>query len=221
MTTSLSPLSRTARWSIALGLLSALVAAFFGDAAVDHWVVTHRSAEAELLAKMCSRYFAWHWLMGAALLGFLLAWWRRREEWKRVLCVMMVAASLAGLSADVARGLTGRTRPSAVAAQGWYGIRSEARWLIFDHAYNSFPSGHTTAATGFVLPLFLWRRRFGALVFPFIVLVAGARIYVGAHHLSDVIAGAALGTLVAVLLWRRTAGGERLVNAARWPWARG
>lgn len=139
--------------------------------------------------------------MGAALAGLLLSWAAQKRELMRVLCVMMIAASLAGLSADVLRGLTGRTRPYADVPQGFYGIRSDSRWLITKHAYNSFPSGHTAAMTGFVFPLLLWRRRLLVIVVPLVAVVAAARVYLGAHHVSDTVAAAILGSFVAILVW--------------------
>ncbi len=148
--------------------------------------------------------------------GLLIAWLRSRRDWMRVLCAMMIAASLAGLSADFLRGVTGRTRPYTHAPQGWYGVRRDSQWLVFQHAYNSFPSGHTTTAVAFALPLFFWRRRLGLAAFLFIAAVAWARVYVGAHHISDVVAGAALGGLIAAWIWRRSAEGERIVNAFPW-----
>ena len=176
---------------------------FFVDQPVDHWVASHRDAGWEVAAKLCSRFLAWHWLMAMAGAGLLLAWVRGWRDWMRVLCVMMIAASLAGLSADLLRGLTGRTRPYAQVPQGFYGIRSGSKWLITEHAYNSFPSGHTAAIAGFAVPLLFWRRRLAWLVFAIISLVAAARVYLGAHHLTDIFAGALLGALIASAVWGR------------------
>ena len=187
----------------AFAVLLILILSFFLDESVDRWVAAHRFPAWETFAKLCSRYLAWPWLMGAAGMGLLLAWLCRRRDWMRMLCVMMIASSIAGLSADALRGLTGRTRPY-VEAQGWHGIRSGSQWLITKHAYNSFPSGHVTAAVAFGLPLFLWRRWLAFLVFPFAGVVGGARIYAGAHHLSDAVAGAILGSLIAAWVWRRS-----------------
>jgi len=159
---------------------------------------------------MCSRYLAWPWLMLGAGGGLLVAWLRSRRDWVRVLCAMMIAASLAGVSADLLRGMTGRTRPSAQVPQGWYGVRSGSQWLIIKHAYNSFPSGHAAAIVAFGLPLFFWKRSLGILVFCCVAVVGVARVYLGAHHISDVVAGAILGTLIAVLVWRR-------LNFKEWP----
>lgn len=215
MTTATASSRALERWIPAGALLALLLVSFFFDGGLDRWVAAQRVPFWELAAKTCSRFFAWHWLMFGAVAGLLLAWRKGRRDWLRVLCVMIVAASIAGLSADILRAGIGRTRPSARATQGWYGVRSGSEWLIVKHEFNSFPSGHTTAATGFSLPLFFWRRRLGWLVFPFIAVVAGARIYLGAHHLSDTIAAALLGFLLAGWIWQRSAAGERFVRALR------
>lgn len=64
----------------------------------------------------------------------------------------------------------------------------------------SFPSGHTLHAVAFTLviqvycPVLLW------VVLPFTVLVAMSRIILGLHYLTDVLAGAVLGSTVALLV---------------------
>ncbi len=64
----------------------------------------------------------------------------------------------------------------------------------------SFPSGHAaTAFAGAVALTYLWRA--GApLFFLLAVAIAFSRIYVGVHYPGDVLAGAALGTVVG-LAW--------------------
>ena len=62
----------------------------------------------------------------------------------------------------------------------------------------SFPSGHTLHAVAFSLvavafyPLLAW------LLVPFTLLVAASRVVLGLHYPSDVLAGAALGALIAL-----------------------
>ena len=64
----------------------------------------------------------------------------------------------------------------------------------------SFPSGHAaTAFAGAVALTYLWRR--GApLFFLLAAAIAFSRVYVGVHDPGDVVAGAALGTVVG-LAW--------------------
>ena len=185
-------------------IVAVLLAGIFCDTAVNQGVASNRAPNWERAAKLISRYLAWHWLMLACAFALGIAWLRGARRWQRVICAMMVAASLAGLSADFLRGVTGRTRPyhSAV-PQGFYGVHDGTQWLITKHAYNSFPSGHTAAISGLLAPLVLWRRRFAATAVPVVCVVAAARVYLGAHHLSDILAGALLGTIVATAVWRR------------------
>jgi undecaprenyl-diphosphatase len=64
----------------------------------------------------------------------------------------------------------------------------------------SFPSGHAaTAFAGAVSLTYLWRRA-APLFFLLASAIAFSRVYVGVHYPGDVLAGAALGTVVA-LAW--------------------
>jgi membrane-associated phospholipid phosphatase len=191
------------RWWLIIAAAFALAIAFGFDATIDAAVAANRIRPIELAARFVSRFLAWQWLMGAAVIALFVASRMRRRDWQRVLCTMIVAASVAGLSADLLRGLSGRTRPYSRTPQGFYGPRENSQWLIGRHEFNSFPSGHTATITAFVLPLIAWRRRLATVMVPVITIVAGARVYIGAHHLSDVIAGAALGAVVALLVCRR------------------
>jgi membrane-associated phospholipid phosphatase len=186
-------------FALALALLAGacIALAFLLDAPVEGWVAAHREPAWEAAAKMISRYGAWPWLMVGGITGIGIAWARRRPDWIRVLVTMMVAASIAGLSADCIRGVTGRTRPNAGVPQGWYGLRRNSEWLIGRHAYNAFPSGHTAAATAFAAAFWFSYRKRGMILALAALCVAGSRLYLAEHHFSDVVAGFWLGVGVA------------------------
>lgn len=82
-------------------------------------------------------------------------------------------------------------------------------------AATSYPSGHTTmaAALTVILVLLLRRRWLWIIAVAWIVAMAWSRTYLEAHWLTDVLAGAVLGTSAACLAWgvssrfRRRAGG--------------
>ena len=64
----------------------------------------------------------------------------------------------------------------------------------------SFPSGHTASAFAGATALLLHSRRPGLIALAYAVLVGISRMYLCVHWPTDVIAGAAIGVLVAVLV---------------------
>jgi undecaprenyl-diphosphatase len=150
----------------------------------------------------------WSILLAAALcLGFALrarraARWRDAVLWRNAagLAGFVLAALLAsGIAANVLKWGLGRARPSisdGVAPFGFDPIATSAGWA-------SFPSGHATTIVALAVALgFVWPRL--RLAFLSLALwVAVSRVMVGAHWLSDVVAGAALGaaTVYALRLW--------------------
>src|SRR6202007_2925705 len=84
--------------------------------------------------------------------------------------------------------LTGRRRPCALEPHCWSTVLPPDQF--------SFPSGHTITAFAFATPLMAyypdltWGLGFCALS------IAASRIMLGMHFLSDVIAGALLGSLL-------------------------
>ena len=135
-----------------------------------------------------------HVLLGLMLMG--IAYWRRNKRWMRIFAAMLLACALAGIANRVVKISAGRARPN---------VQTEARWSgpSFSASYHSFPSGHTAASAAFFATLAFasWRVGLGLLAIP--LLIAFSRMYVGAHHLSDVVAAALLGALIAYFVARR------------------
>jgi undecaprenyl-diphosphatase len=65
----------------------------------------------------------------------------------------------------------------------------------------SFPSDHATAAFAIAVSIFLRHRRAGWIALLLATLLSISRVAVGVHYPGDVLGGAALGTLAALLLW--------------------
>ncbi len=81
-----------------------------------------------------------------------------------------------------------------------YTVMPEVRLLIAPDPESSFPSGHAATAFGSAMVIFLREKgwlRWTVLVLA--ILMAFSRLYVGVHYPLDVLAGAAVGTLVAAL----------------------
>jgi len=79
---------------------------------------------------------------------------------------------------------------------------------------TSFPSGHSASAAGFATGVALESGRAGIIVAPVAAAVAYSRMHVGAHWLSDVVGGVAIGAGVA-LLGRLIVPARRRRRAAR------
>lgn len=75
--------------------------------------------------------------------------------------------------------------------------------LFARHAADaSFPSDHATASMAIAVAFLLRGRRFwGILTFVFAVILDFGRVAAGFHYPTDVLAGAAIGALAALLLW--------------------
>jgi membrane-associated phospholipid phosphatase len=180
--------------AIAIGLLL-IIASFYLDDAVHKWQHIHRWKNIQQLSRNVTRATDWptHVIAGLALAG--LAWWRGNRKWTRVFLAMILAGALAGSSAYALKLSTGRVRPSVKVEKVWGGPDLRQN-------YQSFPSGHTAFTSGFFGVLFFVSWRLGLLFLPIPIFVAFSRIFLGAHHLSDVVCAVFLGLLCAFIVAR-------------------
>lgn len=68
----------------------------------------------------------------------------------------------------------------------------------------SFPSGHTLASFEGAVSIFLYNRKIGCAAIVLAALIAFSRLYLMVHYPLDVLTGAVLGTLFAVISMRLT-----------------
>jgi membrane-associated phospholipid phosphatase len=184
-------------WIWALGLLIGVVlvyAAFQADASVHEWQQAHRWRHRPELNRLITRVTDWPVHVTAGLLLAGIAWWRGKKRWAVVFLSMVAAAALAGTAAYGVKVAVGRPRP-AVKIE-----RLADRADSFRPNYQAFPSGHSAASAAFFGVLFFVCWRLGLALFLIPLLVGASRIFLGAHYLSDVTAGLALGLFCAALV---------------------
>ena len=182
-------------WLFGLLLGALLLAgAFYLDASVQAWVTQHQAPLVAQSMERVSWWGDWPQHVAVALLGALIAYALGSRRWIMICVAMIIACALAGMTNRVLKIATGRARPTVSVDAGWNGPS-------FGSKYNSFPSGHTAASTAFFGTLLLARRRVGLVLLPIPVLVAVSRIYLNAHHFSDVMGGALVGVLCALATW--------------------
>jgi len=121
--------------------------------------------------------------------GLALTGWRGQRAALRGLGSVVVASALANL---LGKFVFGGRRPD-VSHLPW------VRRLARQPTSGSFPSGHSASAAAFATGVALEWPAAGAVVAPVAAAVAYSRLHVGAHWLSDVAGGVALGAGVALV----------------------
>jgi membrane-associated phospholipid phosphatase len=191
------------RWLLLIGVVLAIVSFRFDDACWA-WIREHQQSGLLRLAGILSKYGDWPELMLMGLLGVAVAWWARRRKAVKVLLCMLIASTIAGGVVNTVRLTTGRSRPNAVQIpQGWFGLRRNGEWLLFKNKYHAFPSGHSASAFAFFGVLAFAYRRIGWCFLGPAAAIGWSRIYLGAHHLSDVLVGMIVGMVFAYYVWIR------------------
>jgi undecaprenyl-diphosphatase len=161
---------------------------FLFDPRVERFVVDHRTAWLTSLMRVVT------WLGSTAVIvpillvlaGVLI---RRRRDWRSVALLAITLVGAIGLY-DIVKPLVGRARPPATLWIGHY-------------SGSAFPSGHATQSIAFygMLAVVLSTGRsarakhllwIGAAAMT--LLIGASRVYLGAHWLTDVLGGYALGT---------------------------
>ena len=108
------------------------------------------------------------------------------------------AIAASGIVAQIVKHIVGRARPKLFAVDGPYSFHG----LSIQNSWASFPSGHTTSAFAAAVALGFMRPQWRGRLLAAAVIIGLSRVLVGAHYPSDVVGGAALGSLVSLALAR-------------------
>ncbi len=124
-----------------------------------------------------------------------IVWWRTKEWWFAI--IPLIAISLQATVFVIATAVVGRERPPV-------------ERLDPTPPTSSYPSGHVGASTALYVSFALMATRISNVVVRRVVivlcivaplLVSYARLYRGAHHVSDIVVGILNGVLCALLAW--------------------
>jgi undecaprenyl-diphosphatase len=135
-------------------------------------------------------------LLFAALLAALFlarGKWRSRNARHGVVAAAL-SAGLALTLAKVISDLVARPRP--------FVEHPHAAHLFIKHAADyGFPSDHASGAFAIAVALLLRHRRAGLLALVMATLIGVGRVMIGVHYPTDILGGALLGTLCALVFW--------------------
>ncbi|MHC4178102.1 MAG: phosphatase PAP2 family protein [Planctomycetota bacterium] len=179
---------------LAVLLLVAAIPALAVDCPLSRWCIDSFPSYLRILVSIFEPFGQALGVLAVALAVCVLD----RQRWW-VLPRVLTCSFGAGLAANVVKMLVERTRPREFDFAGsvW---TTFGGWLPLTGAGSgdqSFPSAHTATAAGLAMALAWLYPRFRMLFPVLVVLVAGHRLESGAHYLSDVLCGAALGIIVA------------------------
>jgi lipid A 4'-phosphatase len=193
--------ARIAIWAaVVLGIEA--VAIMWIDRPLAEYLHTHMTAVQPFFAVVQQFGIGYPYLIVTALAFVILRWGgelpplqHRAAAMRSASAIpgfMFLAVAASGLIVDLLKIVVGRARPKLLFATGtydfgWFGLRSD-EW--------SFPSGHAATAAALMTALWcLWPR---PLLFYIAAaaLIAVSRVMIGAHYLSDVIAGAVVAVVV-------------------------
>ncbi|MFD7923768.1 phosphatase PAP2 family protein [Streptomyces sp. NPDC059740] len=137
--------------------------------------------------------------LGVFALLMIVGWWRARKARRPVLPVyaVPVVVVLSYVADDLLKSLVDEQRPCRIL----HVATVQACPPMGDW---SFPSNHATIAAAATVALLMIDRRVGLLAVPVALLMAASRVWVGAHYPHDVLAGLAIGSVLAAVLTRLT-----------------
>ncbi len=125
---------------------------------------------------------SWFWLAGLGLL-----WWLGTDYWKRELLILIISILVTAGVVFLIKFTVRRSRP-------------EGEWgkIYRTTDPHSFPSGHSARAMMLAVIMLGLSPGVGIALLVWAPLVGLARVSMGVHYLSDVLAGMILGLVIGV-----------------------
>ena len=120
---------------------------------------------------------------------------------KKFLSLMVLSSyAISGIIAQVLKYFILEARPAVYLKNSSYRYFIDGVTL---HNFHAFPSGHTTSAFALaaVISFSLKDKKFSIFFLATATLVGYSRIYLAQHFMDDVLAGALIGLLSAIICW--------------------
>jgi membrane-associated phospholipid phosphatase len=137
------------------------------------------------------------WYLVVSLFLFLIFRFYRKNRVNANRALFVFAAvGLSGIAAIVLKPTVARCRPKIFFEKGLYGFD----FFKGGYDYNSFPSGHAVTIFSLATAMSLFWPKYRVYFFVVAFAVALSRIVLTSHFVGDVIAGAFIGSLTALLL---------------------
>lgn len=172
----------------------------YRDLEISKWVLENISKPFPFISeisKFVSEITSWGQAWYLFMIGIIIYKSIKEKRINIYLLLEFVIVGLGWILADKGiKNWIGRERPYQEIPE----FATFAEALGYDYPSSpSFPSGHTLFSFGVAFIILKVNTKLGIISYVFATMIALSRIILGAHYLSDVIAGAAYGTLMGVL----------------------
>ena len=127
-----------------------------------------------------------------ALIGFIYFLNQPRDKQKSMVIFACITLPITYLISFIASHLYYNPRPF---------ISEHIVPLITHKDNNGFPSDHTLLSAAIAVIILYANRTWGLILFALAVIVGVSRVYVGVHHLVDIIASLVIAILGGCLAW--------------------
>ncbi|MBM3162803.1 MAG: phosphatase PAP2 family protein [Chlorobi bacterium] len=178
--------------------LCGIISFFYLDIPLALWFHRFNGTPFYRFFKLLSRLGESQWYLAGGLLLYMAL--RKNKPTAATSGLLLFSSvALSGLSADIIKVLCGRARPKLYFNEALYGFD----FLHLEHAWISFPSGHSATAFSVAWTLCLALPQYRPFFLLWAALIAFSRIATTQHYLSDVLAGSLLGAAATAFLYHR------------------
>ena len=175
---------------------AALFSYFFLDIPVAAYFFSIKNSPLGKVVKSISGLGRGEWYLIPSILVSVIFWKKKKQVAYKALYVFS-AVAVSGILVNIIKLITRRVRPTLYFSEGLYGFN----FYKFDSDFLSFPSGHSATSLSAMVALGVL---FPKLRIPFLLfgmIIAFTRMFLTNHFLSDVLGGAMLGVMTAILLY--------------------
>jgi len=117
--------------------------------------------------------------------------------WKKNRLMIISAGISAVLSrlviAEIIKIFSHRARP-------YVALESVNKLVLENGDFKSFPSGHATIFFAIAMAIYFFNKKLGIIFFLGAIIISIARIFVGIHWPSDILGGAMIGIISAIII---------------------
>lgn len=138
------------------------------------------------------------YLIASFGLFIFFRWIRKIRRLADAALLFFSSIALSGVIINIVKFFVGRLRPKMLFEKGLYGFDP----FRVGYEVNSFPSGHATTVFALAVTCSYFFPKHRVVFFVFAATVALSRLVLNAHYLSDVLAGACIGTATAIVMER-------------------